>query len=71
MNKGINIVKMAEELQRRAEVKKDFLISPESLSMEAPAAGQLTLNFGNRSLEISDHAHQQIGTRGGMAPTMM
>ena len=68
MKSGISLVEMAQEIQRQAELKADYILDTRSLSME-PYNSKLYLNAYDKvgvpamePLEINAIAHRQIGT---------
>lgn len=70
MKQGKNIVELAEELQRRAEAKVDYVAPTKKVHMvpTAEAEGQfakqklIVENGSNHEYDLTDHAHRQIGT---------
>lgn len=68
MKSGISLVEMAQEIQRQAEQKTDYVLDTRSLAME-PYESKLYLNAYDQGgapaiepLEINAIAHRQIGT---------
>ena len=68
MKAGISLVEMAQEIQRQAELKADYMLDTRSLHLE-PYDSKLYLNAYDPSgapaiepLEVNEIAHRQIGT---------
>lgn len=68
MKSGISLVEMAQEIQRQAELKADYMLDTRSLRLE-PFDSKLYLNAYDQSgvpalepLEVNSIAHRQIGT---------
>ena len=71
MKTGKTLVELATEIQRQADVKKDFLVNSEAAKVRpvVTPAGQalkVRMEFGDQRLEIGDTAHAQIGTHVGI-----
>lgn len=72
MKTGKSIVELANEIQRQADAKKDYVVDTRALEMvssvaEPEAAGtDLRLDFGDRRLQIGSVAHDQIADHTGV-----
>lgn len=61
MKTGKSIVELAQEIQRQAEAKRDYVVDTRALQMVADEDKHLALEFGDKSLDIGSTAHEQIG----------
>lgn len=60
MKQGRTLTELAQELQRRHEVKQDLVVDTSALNMVPHQAP--TLAVQNNELTISPHTHRQLGT---------
>lgn len=58
MKQGKTLVQLAEEIQRQAATKKDYIVKPEALSFDSSNA----LSLNGQSYPLTQHAHRQLGT---------
>lgn len=63
MKSGRSIVSLAQEIDRRAQSKRDLVADTRELSL-TDSGNSLTV--GNESFEVSHHTHRQIGDRLGI-----
>lgn len=68
MKSGKTLVELAREIERRANAKKDFLVSTENLTMTSgPDAHGVGLILGGKEvLGVNNIAHEQIATQAGI-----
>lgn len=71
MKHGRTLQELAEELTRREEVKKDYLVDTRNLTMDADAHNAMLSIHNDRTgetliLNVNEIAHNQIGTRLGI-----
>ncbi len=68
MKTGKNLVELATEIERRANTKRDFVVSTKDMQMGITfgAHAAHTLNFGDQSPEVNAIAHAQIAEHTGI-----
>lgn len=71
MKAGLTITEMAQEIERQAGAKEDFLVNPRALEMDATGGKPMlrVLEGGvdqTEPLAIQETAHRQMGTHLGI-----
>lgn len=60
MKTGKSLVELAQEITRRAEAKKDYIVDTSKVAV-VPTDGGVSLAFGGEMIEINPLAHRQLG----------
>lgn len=60
MKQGKTLVQLAEEIERRAAAKKDYIVDTAHMTMTVGEGPKPTLVFGETTLGVNDIAHAQL-----------
>ena len=66
--KGLSLTRLAEELERQKDAKRDFMADTDRLTIEATSesATQIAMVIGDEQFDVNWHATRQLGTKLGI-----